>query len=185
MSRKKVPMENQIRKKINARITQYPGVPFSTLKKFYEIKDSTLRYHLSYLEPAESITSKLETGKLHYYPYNGSTISSDPNNKNTKSFGLSPRQEKILSTIKLYPGINQTDLLNKTSLKRHILIYDVTQLIDQCLVRKIKQEKNVCYEYITEDLLDYETLKVLAIRFLNNEIDEQTFIKLRNKLKHE
>ena len=45
--------------------------------------------------------------------------------------------------------------------------------------------KNVCYEYIPDDLLEYELLKMLTVKFLNNEIDEQTFLKLRNKLKNQ
>ena len=51
------------------------------------------------------------------------------------------------------------------------------------IVRKINNERNVCYEYITDDTLKYEMLKVLVIKLLNNEIDEQTFLKLKSRLK--
>jgi predicted transcriptional regulator len=185
MSRNKVDLENQIRKKINTHITEYPGVSFSTLKKFYELKDSTLRYHLNYLERAERITVKLEGGQLHYYSYNSNATAANRMSGNPKTPELSPRQEQILNIIKHYPLINQTELIQKTVLKRHILIYDIAQLINWSMVRKVKQEKNVCYEYITDELLQYEMLKLLAIRFLNNEIDEQTFLKLKNKLKNQ
>ena len=70
-----------------------------------------------------------------------------------------------------------------SSLKRHILTYNISQLINLGMVRKINHERNDCYEYITDELLQYEMLKVLAIKFLNNEINEGTYIKLRNKLK--
>jgi predicted transcriptional regulator len=183
MSRDKVALENQIRKMIYTHITEYPGVSFSTLKRFYDLNDGTLRYHLNYLERAEKITSKLEAGKLHYYPYAKSEIDSDSTNINSKSHELTPHQVLILGAIKQNPGINQTELIAKTSLKRHILTYNISQLIELGMVKRNNHVRNVCYEYIPEELLQYEMLKMLTIKFLNNEIDEQTFLKLRSKLK--
>lgn len=183
MSRNKGVSENYIRKLIHTHIVEYPGVSFSTLKKFYDLNDSTLRYHLNYLERAQRISSNLESGKLHYYPYNSMSPGSNPSNTNLQIHELTSHQEHILNVIKHNPGINQTELIAKTNLKRHILSYNISQLIDKCLVRKTKHEKNVCYEYIPDELLQHEMLKVLAIKFLNNEIDEQTYLRLRSKLK--
>ena len=121
MSRDKVALENQVRKMICAHIVEYPGVSFSTLKRFHDLNDGTLRYHLTYLERAEKITSKLEAGKLHYYPYAKPVIHSKSTNTNLRSHELTPHQELILNAIKQNPGINQTELIAKTSLKRHIL----------------------------------------------------------------
>jgi len=61
--------------------------------------------------------------------------------------------------------------------------YNISKLIERGIVRKINHDKNVCYEYIPKELLQYELLKVLAIKLLNKEIDEQTYLKLRSKLK--
>ena len=185
MSRGKGVSENYIRKLINTHILEYPGVSFSTLKKFYDLNDSTLRYHLNYLERAQRITSNLESGKLHYYPYNSLSTGSNPTHTNFQTHELTPHQEYILNAIKRNPGINQTELIAKTNLKRHILSYNISQLIDKCLIKKTKHEKNVYYEFIPDELLQYEMLKVLAVKFLNNEIDEQTYLRLRRKLKKE
>ncbi len=183
MSKDNVALENQIRKMIYTHIVEYPGVSFSKLKRFYDLNDGTLRYHLNYLERAEKITSKLEAGKLHYYPYARSVIDSNSTKINPKSHELTPHQELILNVIKQNPGINQTELITKTSLKRHILTYSISQLIDLGMVKKNNHERHVCYEYIPDELLQYEMLKMLTIRFLNNEIDEQTFLRLKSKLK--
>ena len=179
----KVVLENQIRKMLYNHIVEYPGVTFTTLEKVYDLNHSTLRYHLKYLEQAERITSKLESGKLHYYVYNRNEFISKPINNNLQSQKLTPHQERILNAIKQYPGINQTELIAKTSLKRHILTYNISKLTELGLVRKNNHDKNVCYEYIPKELLHHELLKVLAVRLLNKEIDEQTYLKLREKLK--
>ena len=183
MSRDKVTLENQIRKKINTHIVEYPGVSFSKLKRFYDLNDSTLRYHLYYLRRAKRIISNIENGTLHYYPYNSKVNVSNPENTYSKTHELTPHQENILNAIKQYPGINQTELITKTSLKRHILSYNTSRLVDLGMVRRTNHENYVCYEYIPDELLEYEMLKVLTIKLLNNEIDEQTFLKLRSKLK--
>jgi len=183
MSRDKVALENQIRKMIYTHIVEYPGVSFSKLKRFYDLNDGTLRYHLNYLERDEKITSKIKSGKLHYYPYGKSVIDSNSANKNSKSHELTSHQEIILNAIKQKPGINQTELIAKTSLKRHILTYNISLLIDLGMVKRNNHVRNVCYEYIPDELLQYEMLKMLTVKFLNNEIDEQTFLRLKNKLK--
>jgi predicted transcriptional regulator len=184
MSRDKVALEHEIRKKVYIHITEYPGVSFSTLKRFHELNDGTLRYHLNYLVRAEKISSNLEAGQLHYYP-NTITVA-DPNTTNghesPRYQNLTTHQEHILNIIKQHPGINQTELIAKTSLKRHILTYNITQLIAFGLVKKNNHVKFVCYESIPKDLLQYEMLKMLTVKLLNNEIDEQTFLKLKEKL---
>lgn len=183
MSKDKVTLENQIRKMIYAHIVEYPGVSFIKLKRVYDLNDGTLRYHLNYLQRAQKITSKIESGKLHYYPRAKFVINSNLTNTNLKSHQLTPHQELILNAIKQYPGVNQTELIAKTSLKRHILTYNISQLIDLGMVKKNNHVQYVCYEYIPEELLQYEMLKMLTIKLLNNEIDEQTFLKLRSRLK--
>ncbi len=184
MSRDKVALENQIRKMIYAHIVEYPGVSFSTLKRVYDLNDGTLRYHLNYLQRAQKIISKIEGGKLHYYPIAKKVIDSNLTNTNLRSHELTPHQEQILNAIKQSPGVNQTELMAKTSLQRHILTYNISQLIDLGIVKKNNHVRNVCYEYIPEELLQYEMLKMLTIKFLNNEIGEQTFLKLRSRLKN-
>ena len=48
--------------------------------------------------------------------------------------------------------------------------------------QKNNHQKYVRYEYMTDDLLRYEILKILSIKLLRKEIDEQTFHMLKKKL---
>jgi predicted transcriptional regulator len=184
MSRDEVALENQIRKTLYNHIKEYPGVSFSKLKSFHELNEGTLRYHLNYLERAEKIRSKLEGGRLHYYPFASPVVKANSDDMNLRSHDLSQHQELILNAIKQNPGINQTELITKTSLKRHILTYNIAQLIDLGMVKKNNHVRTVSYEYIPNELLQYEMLKMLTIKLLKNEIDEQTFIKLKGKLQN-
>jgi predicted transcriptional regulator len=182
MSRSKIDLEHNTRKTIYNHIAEYPGVTFSTLKSFYDISESTLRYHLKYLERGDRITPRLEGGQLHFYPNMTIDNVSRISTKNSRKSNLTNHQERILITIKKNPGINQTELMDKTSFKRHVLSYNISKLIDKGMVRKSNHVRNVCYEYMTDDLLQSEMLKVLVIKLLNNEIDENTFLMLKNKL---
>ena len=185
MGKDEIALENQIRKMLYKHISQYPGVSFSTLKRFYELNDSTLRYHLKYLERAEKISSQLKEGILHYYLFNRNWNNQNQQNPDIYTHQLTHEQNNILNTIKQYPGINQSELMSQTALKRHILSYNLSQLINQGIIRKVNNGRNVCYEHITNDLLEYEMLKILAVKFLNNELDEQTYLRLRGMLKRE
>jgi predicted transcriptional regulator len=183
MIKSNIELEHQTRKMIFNHIVEYPGVSFSTLKKFYNLNDSTLRYHLKYLERGEKIKPHLTDGKLHYYPYNSSDGTSNISVNSLKTRDLTPNQQKILAAIKRQPGINQTELIARTSLKRYILTYNISKLINFGMVRKFNHQKNVRYEFVTDDVVQDEMLRVLVMKLLNNEIDEKTFLKLKNKLR--
>lgn len=45
-----------------------------------------------------------------------------------------------------------------------------------------RNKKNVWYEYISNGHMQFEILKSLVMKLLNEEIDENTFIELKNKL---
>ncbi len=181
MSRDKVDLEHYIRKMIYNHITEYPGVSFQTLKKIYNLNDSTLRYHLKYLERAERINSNLEGGQLHYFPGYSINKISDTSKQIFTPQSLTQHQQHILTTIKQNPGISQKELGQRTSLKRFILTYNLTKLLDLGMIRKFNNGRNICYEFITNQLLKYEMLKVLAVKLLRNEIDENTFNKYRKQ----
>ena len=182
MSKDKVELEHYIRKMIYNHILEYPGVSFSTLKKVHDVNDSTLRYHLKYLERSEWVSPQLEHGQLHYYPYNSTKRTSKSSTIAHPTHTLTQHQETILSIIKLHPGITQKELGDRTSLKRFIITYNLPKLIDLGMVRKFNNARNVCYEYITPQQLEHEMLKVFAIKLLKNEIDEETFNKLKRRL---
>jgi hypothetical protein len=53
------------------------------------------------------------------------------------------------------------------------------------IVRKITNQNTVYYEYISEGQMQFEIAKALAIKLLNGEIDNKTFMELIAKLEKE
>jgi predicted transcriptional regulator len=95
---------------------------------------------------------------------------------------LSETQERLLNTIQRNPGITQKDLILQTGLKRITVGYNLRKIVDFGVVRKEPNGRKVCYYYISEGELREKIKKRLITKFLNNEIDEQTFLALKKKL---
>jgi predicted transcriptional regulator len=184
MSKTNKDLEHDIRKMIYNHIVEYPGVSFSTLKKVFDLNDSTLRYHLQYLERNERITPNIEDGKVHLYPFNDVHLSnsSTASKSSNSPHNLTQHQKVILNAIRQHPRITQKELGKRTALKRFILTYNLTKLIDLGMIRKNNHDHAVCYETITNQQLQNEILKVLTVKLLNNEITEQTFNELKKKI---
>lgn len=177
-------LENQTRRMIFNHIIAHPGVSFIILKKVLNLNESTLRYHLNYLEKSEKISLGLEKGKRYYYPYKGSihVVQKDEGSNKLVEYELTTTQERIISTIKRYPKINQKELGKRTKINRITLGKNLNTLMNLCIVRKIPNGNKVLYEYIPNEQLRYEILKRLLKQLLNKEIDEKTFLELKRKL---
>ena len=179
-------LENESRRMIYNHIMAHPGVSFIILKDVFNINESTLRYHLNYLEKNEKINFSLETGKRYYYPHTGNNqVVQTQGNSTASGFDtikLTAVQEKITATIKRYPMINQKELIDRTRINRITLNKNLDKLNDLCIVRKIPNGNKINYEYIDNKQLRYKILKRLLIKLLHNEIDENTFLELKRKL---
>jgi predicted transcriptional regulator len=167
-------LQNKIRRMIYNLIATYPGVSFNNLKNIFELTDSNLRYHLNYLEKNNKISAGLEKEIRCYYPHPASvTIDSQK---------LTPLQERILNIIMKYPGINQKELINKSGSNRLKVIRNVNTLRKLDLVRNRKHQNNVYYYYVPDVEMKFTILKGLVFKFLKDEIDEETFLRLKRKL---
>ena len=177
-------LENNIRRLVYDHIIAHPGISFMVLKDVLKLNDSTLRYHLNYLERADRISFGFESGKRNYYPHPGERhVAQVAKETGTLSvYGLSLTQEKIISMIKLYPKINQKELAKLTGINRITLGRNLKKLSALCLVRKIPNGNKMQYEYLENKQLRYEILKQLIKKLLNNELDEATFVKLKREL---
>ncbi len=175
-------LKHDIRRMIYNHIVAHPGVSFNILKTVFGLNDSTLRYHLDYLEKAGKISFGSERGKRHYYPHPGKTIVFRMEEEMPKAYELTITQEQIVNTIKRYPRITQKELCRLTGIKRLTLTNNLRKLMELCLVRKIPNQTNVCYECIENDQLRFEILKRLAIKLLKKEITEEQFLELKRKL---
>ena len=147
----------------------------------FNLAESTLRYHLKYLETAEEIKSCLEGNNRCYYPIQNIvfTLRSE---SDFECFQLSPTQQRLLEHIQRKPGITQKDLLIATNLKRLTAAYNLRKLIDIGVVRKEPNGRNTCYFYISNIELRKKILRKMIVKFVDHEIDEQTFLEFKRKL---
>jgi predicted transcriptional regulator len=175
-------LDHETRKMIYNHITHYPGVAFSVLRDIFALPEGTLRYHLKYLERAESICSELEGGNRCYYPEKTETLMLNLVEGQGASHKLTEIQKRILMIIKQNPGINQAELIKRTKLNRFTVNYNMKKFISLGLVRKFDDGGRVFYEYITDSVMRHEIMKSLIIKLLNNEIDEKMFNELKEKL---
>ena len=175
-------LEHETRRMIYDHILAYPGVSYKILKKVFGLTDGTLRYHLNFLERAEKIRFSLEAGRRLFFPNYNEVPSSQLHPNSFKPYNITPLQQRILTTIKQYPGISQKELIGKTGLKRYTIVNNLKKLLKLDIVRKTPNGRNVYYEYITNEQLRYEILRGLVIKLLKKEIDEETFLKLKREL---
>jgi hypothetical protein len=55
-------------------------------------------------------------------------------------------------------------------------------LLEHQLIWKVQNDGEIGYEYITKEKLRYEMYNRLLMKLLANEIDEETFLKIKRKL---
>ena len=182
MSNGELALEHSTRKMIYNHIIAHPGVSFNILKHVSGMNDSTLRYHLDYLEKAEQINFGPEKGKRSYYPHHDKRIVVRNDEETLGTYKLTQTQDHIANTIKHYPGITQSGLIKTTGIKRLTLTNNLKILMDLCIVRKIPDKINVRYEYIENEQLRLEILQRLVVKLLKKEISEQRFLELKRKL---
>jgi len=175
-------LENKIRRMIFNLIVEYPGVSSNTIKNVFELTESALRYHLNYLEKNNKISSSDERGIKCYFPHPIS-VSIPKNTKDiSKSNKLTPNQELLLTTIIRYPGITQKDLVSRTRISRFKANRNLKILKDLNLIKNTRNQNTICYEYVPDDDMRLKILRSFIVKFLNNEIDERTFLRLLKRV---
>jgi predicted transcriptional regulator len=182
MAREDSVLDNKTRRLIFNHIAAYPGVSYSTLRKVLDIPAGTLSYHLNYLIRHEGIRFELDKGKRVYYVTHEIVSDMGLRDGQVSDIKLSAVQEKLLTTIKHYPGITRKELIQITGLNRFTAINNLRRLLSLGLIRKYNEEGNVCYDFLTDEELKYEILRRLLIKLIKKEIDEETFLRLKRKL---
>jgi predicted transcriptional regulator len=181
----KEPLDHKTRKMIYNLIIAQPGITYNLIKSTFDLADGTLRYHLNFLERNDKIKSKLEQRNKCYYPIERFGFKTRPEPSEVRTYKLSEKQEMIIGTIRRNPRITQKDLILKTRLLKITLAYNLKKLLDLGIIRKQRGGRNIHYYIITVEQLKEEIILRLATKLLKNEIDEQTFLKVKRKLEEE
>jgi predicted transcriptional regulator len=177
-------LENKTRRLVFNYISANAGVTFGTIRRVLDLEDSTLRYHLKYLEREDEIISKSE-GRFRCYYANqviGSTF--EPVVKHDVAM-LSRPQQRISTIIRRNPGITIRELMKITRLNKRDLQYHLKKLRELMIIWKVGYGRNTGYEYISKKKLRTELYRQLILKFIRNEIDEETYLFLREELEKE
>ena len=175
-------LENKLRRMIYNHILRYPGVSYNTLKEIFELTDSSLRYHIYYLEKNNKITSGMENNNRCFYAHPASVSILLKSQQSVESQKLTLDQERILDIIMHNPGIHQKELVARTRMNRFKVMRNLNTLKNLNLIKNSKDQNMVCYEYIPDVEMKFRIIKGLMVKFLKNEIDEATFLKLKRRL---
>lgn len=160
--------KDDIRPKIANYIRIHPGEAFNTIKTVFDLSDSTLRYHLQYLEKEGRIRS--DDDKRIYYPTG-----------HTKEGELSKIQLKLMAAIKKRPGITQKEVVARTGINRLTIRNNLNVLADKDMVSIVKMGKEIHYFYIYPEELERMKMLKLITKFLLDKIDEETYWELRRE----
>jgi predicted transcriptional regulator len=162
-------IKNDIRPKIANYIKIHPGTSFKTIKTIFDLSDSTLRYHLRYLEKKGQIKS--DDNKRIYYPI-GHLCESN----------LNKTQQRLIYIVKKHPGISQKELSAKTKINRLTIRNNINTLVEKEILSKVKMGKEIHHYYIFPEELEKKKMLRLITKFLLDKIDEETYWDLRHEL---
>ena len=174
-------LEHKTRKIIHRYISTHPGVSFNTLTKIFDLNKSTLNYHLNYLEKAKKVFSEVK-GRHKYY------FSEQRTSSNLEHFikfdinTLTSFQLRILNIIQKHPGITRERIMKKSKIKRQTLSYNLLKLEELKIIKKDQDNKKESYKYISTEERRFLIMKRLLLRLLQNEIDEEQFLAIKEKI---
>jgi predicted transcriptional regulator len=184
-------LEHKTRKQIFNYISTHQGVSFGVIREFFDLNESTLKYHLHYLEKNRRITSS-RRGRQRLYFCDGMDTEvgettfqfpqMEQQQQKVKQLNLSLSQQRVLNIIKRQPGIGKKELMTYSKMSRKTLGYNINKLIENNLIWKVKNAGVAGYEFITKEKLRKEIYNRLLMKLLADEISEEKFLKIKKKL---
>lgn len=163
-------------------IIEHPGISFNLLMSVFKMSEGNLRYHLNVLERERSVRSKLMKGKRCYFPYDTRTLLQ----MKRRGTGELPRNEKrVLNMLEKEGASNWKDLIQSTGLSRSELTNVLRNLKRKGLVISSTVGGKRSYRILTRDLLLKRIERLLIIKLVKGEIDEETYLMIEEELRRE
>jgi predicted transcriptional regulator len=147
-------LNNETRQRIMNYIDSNPGVHFKFIQKSFNLASGSAAYHLSVLEREEYIVSRREgfykrffskdgaTGRISPEQYNASQITTDSNTTNQDGDNSANNiHDKILTAIRTYPGLTQTELAEQVGLTVTGVNYHVNIMSSAGVIRIMRDGK--------------------------------------------
>jgi predicted transcriptional regulator len=159
-------------------ICENPGVSFPTIRNAFRMNDGTLRYHLDYLCGEDRIR-RMGDGERRYY------ASDVPPSGPARIDGLTREERRVAMAIKEHPGISRSELRSLSGAGRGDLSYILRRLKERRFIWKVEDGGDPCYEYITERKLAMEMMSLILEKFLDDEIDRETFLALKKRIEED
>ncbi len=161
-------------------IEENPGISFLRISDTLKMNRGTLRYHLDLLEKEGKVKAVVKGNKKLYYTTDGSLKRASKTEND-----LNRDQRRILNLIKENPGISRHQLISITGQKRDEVRYTLRKLMDRSEVWKVTDGHDPTYEYITRNKLAKEMLALILDRFLDDEMDRETFLLLKKRIEED
>lgn len=171
--------EHQTRDALLTYIMDRPGVSFSRLMSSMKLNEGTLRYHLNYLEKKDLIRSKKEgRRRLYFYTIHDSR----PGGRNED---IGRYHKRVLTVIRRSPGIQTKEIMRSLDLSRKEVNSIIRTLEREYLIWSVENESGLGYEVVTREKLLKEMQYELLEKFLKGEMDQTTFLRLKEWLDDE
>lgn len=181
MPRNKDALDHSTRKMIYSYILTHPGASFGHIKKFFGLNDSTLKYHLKFMERTKKVESRKEGKRRLYFCTGVEKPERIPTPVMILNL-LNETQKSVLEAIRQKPRITRQELNAYLNLKPKTMEYTLNKLMELKLIWKLQDKTGVRFEYITKERIKAEMLNRLAYRLISKQIDEETYHRTRRRL---
>jgi predicted transcriptional regulator len=167
------------RKLINNYVVEHPGVTIKVLSRTLGLNLGTVRYHLENLVREEVLISRKEGGLRRYF---SSMVSYSSLTPNARERNISRNQERVLKLIEGNPGITRKEIKNSLDITGKGLTYVLQRLRSSRMIWEVRRVDTIGFEVITREKLMDEILVMLARRLVRGEIDERTYLELKDEI---
>ncbi|MGA1820247.1 MAG: hypothetical protein ACMUHU_04475 [Thermoplasmatota archaeon] len=169
----------ETRKILLRHIIEHPGISFNLLMSVFKMSEGNLRYHLNVLEKERAVRSSLMKGKRCYFPYDSRTL---VQMKGRGDGELSKSEKRVLNLLETEGVSNWKGLILRTGLSRSELTNALRSLKSKGLIISSIADGKRSYRILTRDLLVKRIERLLMVKLVKGEIDEETYLLLEKEI---